>query len=286
LGRGKHQSSLDLIEAAKNILEEIQPASVRAVCYQLFIGCVIPNMSKNATDRVSKQLTWAREQSIIDWRCIVDETREAEAVAMWADPGSFVRGVKGAYRKDLWRDQAHEIEIWSEKGTVRGTLAPILEEYGVTLRVLHGYSSATVLHDVAEISRSRPIVALYVGDRDPSGMHMSEVDAPRRIEKYGGNVEILRIAILGGDSHLPSFPTESKQRDARYTWYRQRYGDRCWELDAMRPPDLRERVEKYIRGFIDWPTWERSMKAEEAEIASINDVLCRWEAAISRPAAK
>ena len=39
------------------------------------------------------------------------------------------------------------IEVWSEKGTVRGTLQPVLREFGVTFRVMHGYSSATTLHE-------------------------------------------------------------------------------------------------------------------------------------------
>jgi hypothetical protein len=34
--RGMAQNSLDLIEAARVILEEIQPATVRAACYRLF----------------------------------------------------------------------------------------------------------------------------------------------------------------------------------------------------------------------------------------------------------
>ncbi len=34
--RGKAQKTLDLIDAAREILEGIHPASVRAVCYCLF----------------------------------------------------------------------------------------------------------------------------------------------------------------------------------------------------------------------------------------------------------
>ena len=36
MGRGKSRQSVELIRAAREILEAIQPASVRAVCYQLF----------------------------------------------------------------------------------------------------------------------------------------------------------------------------------------------------------------------------------------------------------
>ena len=36
-GRGKSKDSLALIDASIKILEAIQPCSVRAVCYQLFM---------------------------------------------------------------------------------------------------------------------------------------------------------------------------------------------------------------------------------------------------------
>ena len=59
--RGKAQKSLDLIAACRDILAEIQPASVRAVCYRLFVAGHIDSMSKNNTNRVSTQLVYARE---------------------------------------------------------------------------------------------------------------------------------------------------------------------------------------------------------------------------------
>jgi hypothetical protein len=40
-----------------------------------------------------------------------------------------------------------------------------------------------------------PLLVLYVGDWDPSGMHMSEVDLPKRLAEYGGSVEIQRMAL-------------------------------------------------------------------------------------------
>ena len=33
---------------------------------------------------------------------------------------------------------------------MRGVLAPVLDEYAVGFRVMHGFSSATTIHDVAE----------------------------------------------------------------------------------------------------------------------------------------
>jgi hypothetical protein len=47
--RGKTQRSYELISACYDILKEIHPATVRAVCYQLFIRKLIPSMAKTCT---------------------------------------------------------------------------------------------------------------------------------------------------------------------------------------------------------------------------------------------
>ena len=37
------------------------------------------------------------------------------------------------------------MEVWSEKGTIRGVLKPVLDHYAVGFRVMHGFTSATAL---------------------------------------------------------------------------------------------------------------------------------------------
>ncbi len=59
----------------------------------------------------------------------------------------------------------------------------MLDDYAVGFRVMHGFSSATTVHDVAEDDDGRDLIVLYVGDFDPSGMFMSEEDLPNRLAK-------------------------------------------------------------------------------------------------------
>ena len=278
-GRGKSQRSLELVDTAKAILEEIQPASIRAVCYQLFNRQSITAMTKAETDRVSRQLKWARETGLIPWPWIVDETREAERVNAFENPEAFVQVVKRSYRRDRWTDQPERIEVWSEKATIAGTLRPVLDTYGVTFRVMHGYGSTTQVHDIAVESRvsSKRWTALYVGDWDPSGLHMSEVDLPRRLAEYGGQVDVQRIALLRRDTPtLPSFLATTKARDPRYRWFVDHYGPRCWELDALSPAILRDRVEDTILERLDEHAWARADVAERAEQESLSTILNAW----------
>ena len=283
-GRGKSAKSLELISAAREILAEIQPATVRAVCYRLFILKLIPDMSKGSTNRVSTQLRDARERGLIPWRWIVDETRSVEQVPSWEDPAAYAATVRRSYRRDRWAQQPVRVEVWSEKGTVRGTLAPVLDGYGVAFRAMHGYISATVMHDVAiESARSpKPLMVLYAGDWDPSGLHMSEVDLPARLARYGGRVALRRVALAEediGNPGLPSFSAETKRGDSRFSWYVARCGPRCWELDALNPVLLRERVERAIGGYIDRGAWDRCGKVEAVEAASMREKLDAFKAA-------
>lgn len=277
MGRGKTQASLDLIDAAHEILEAIKPATVRAVCYRLFIAGVLRDMSKAETNKVSAQLVFAREVGFIPWAWIVDETRQVERVSQWDNPGEILATAARTYRKDCWRHQPYIVEVWSEKGTVRGTLQPVLHEYGVAFRVFHGYASATVLNEIAEAGDDRVRIALYVGDYDPSGLHMSEIDLPERLARYGARVLLERVALLDLDLEgLPSFATDSKRTDQRWRWYRSRYGERCWELDAMSPTTLRERVVTSIETYLDRDAWDRCQTCMEAEQESLRLVLERY----------
>jgi hypothetical protein len=255
--RGKTAKSLALIESCRRILQEIHPATIGAVCYRLFIAGVLESMAKTCTNRVSDQLVYAREHGMVPWDWIVDETREAERVPAWNNPAVFVHTIRRAYRRDRWAEQPRRVEVWSEKGTVRGTLAPVLEAYGLTFRVMHGYASATVLYDVARESRRdpRPLTVLCAGDWDPSGLHMSEVDLPARLSAYGANMVLERMALTEDDvtaGELPSFEADTKTRDSRYHWFTDRYGTRCWELDALNLVDFRDRVEETVTDLIDW----------------------------------
>jgi hypothetical protein len=291
MGRGKSQHTINLIAAAYAILEQIQPASVRAVCYKLFTLGILSSMSKNETNKVSTQLTWAREEGRIPWEWIVDETREPEYAKTWKDPATFLEAVRRGYRRDRWQEQPEWIEVWSEKGTIRGTLAPILRTYGVTFRCFHGYGSATALDQAAQdsLQGEKLLTVFYLGDYDPSGLHMSEVDLPFRLQKYGGEIEIIRLALtpddVGPNTDLPAFATDSKRSDQRYRWYRECYGRRCWELDALDPNVLRDRLEQAIVQRLDRDAWERADLAEAAEQESMRAFFKAWPA-ISRPASK
>jgi len=277
-GRGMAQRSLDLIEAMYAKAEAAHPITGRGIGYKLFTAGLIPSMARAEMQRVYRLLKEARERGHIPWGWIVDETRSIERTSTWANPAAYASCVARSYRRDFWNQQPVRCEVWSEKGTVRGVLEPVLDQYAVGFRVMHGFSGATTIHDVSQDDDGRKLIVLYVGDFDPSGMFMSEEDLPNRLSDYGGDhITLKRVALTREHVNgLPSFPATDKRKDPRYKWFRSNYGNHCWELDAMDPNDLRDCVEEMIVELIEPVAWERCETINRAEQESLKTILEKW----------
>jgi hypothetical protein len=199
------QPSLDLIEAMRVICEAAQPITGRGVGYKLFVADLIESMSKNDMKRVYRLLLTAREQSIIPWRWIVDETRAIERVSTWADPAQYARCVAQSYRRDFW-DQQPTRSVWSE-----GHRAECSTPYpGVTRSAsIHaGFNSATSTYDVSQDDDGRPLIIL-VGDFDPSACSCR--GGPPSPAKYEGHHITLKARCAQADAACRRSATKQDQ---------------------------------------------------------------------------
>ena len=219
-------------------------------------------------------------RDIIPWEWIVDENRELERCATGTILRNYARGIGILSARFLGPAASARRSLDGEGHRARRP-QPVLDEYGVGFRVMHGFSSATAVYDVAQGDDGRPSIVLYVGDWDPSGLCMSERDLPKRLEKYDGHhVRLNRIAIVGSQrGGLQSFPAASKRKDPRYRWFTQRYGGSCWELDAMDPNALRACIEAAVRAEIEWEAWNCCEVVNDAERELLREVLESWSGA-------
>jgi hypothetical protein len=158
----------------------------------------------------------------------------------------------------------------------------VLDKYAIGFRVMHGFTSATAVNDVAEDNDGRKLVVLYIGDFDPSGLFMSECDLPQRLVEYGGDhVELRRIALTQGQTvGQPSFPASDKRKGPRYQWFVERYGTRCWEIDAMDPRG--DCTEQAITELIEPTAWERCEIVNAAELESLTTILTNWKGGVTQ----
>ena len=99
--RGMGKNSLNLIKAMVEIVAAAQPITGRGVGYKLFVKKLIPSMKTNDMQRVYRLLKEAREQGIIPWDWIVDESRQLEKTASWNDPDEYTRTMINAYRASI-----------------------------------------------------------------------------------------------------------------------------------------------------------------------------------------
>ena len=280
--RGKSKSILAFETAILEIVAERAPITVRGVGYALFTRGLIDSMTTNNTAKVSRVMTDMRETGALDWTKIVDGSRATDRISVWSNPSEIIDAAVRGYRRNYWQDQPTLIEVWSEKSTVAGLLAPVLDEFGVTFRVQKGFGSFTSVRQAAEDSLGVPDhqnpIALYIGDYDPSGMYMSEIDLPSRLARYGSKWEFKRIAVLKKDTpNLPSFEASTKSGDNRYPWFVENYGVKCWELDAIDPNDLRKRVREQIVTRLNLPVWEHAKEIEAVEIESMKSFHQSWK---------
>jgi hypothetical protein len=70
-------------------------------------------MATGEMQRVYRLLKEAREQDIIPWEWIVDESRMLERVSSWDDPEQYARCVINSYRRDYVTGFFSVLAEWS-----------------------------------------------------------------------------------------------------------------------------------------------------------------------------
>src|SRR5205823_11203781 len=175
---------------------------------------------------------------------IVDSTRRRLKQSSWSGLKDFTEDAANAYRLNLWSRQAHYIEFFVEKDAMAGILQPVTYEYDVHLNVIRGQVSETFVWNIAEEWKEieKPILAYYLGDHDPSGLKI-EVSLKSKLHHFTGkDFSWQRLAITEDDfkdKGLLGFPVK---RSGSWREYLARHDDRCVEVDALPPDEIRERV--------------------------------------------
>ena len=291
--RGLSKSTEELIEYSRLLLELDHPQTLRQLHYAIFSRQEIDYANDKASyARLSRATTTAR-RSYREWELdgeigtapassippnwMVDEGRQPETVNVWQDAASYIETVKRCYRRDNWQDQAHHVEVWSEKGSIMGAIRPLAEQWGVTLRVCHGFGSTGMEQQIGEsfAGINKPITVYYLGDHDPSG-RVIESDIHHRVETAcGRDFTMERLAIHAADIKRFNLPPQRiKATDSRSAGFRREFGSDAAtvELDALPAAELRQRVEEAITSLIDFMQWSRQLTVQEVEFACIANI--------------
>jgi hypothetical protein len=297
--RGVAGKTRELILFCRELLAELHPMTLRQLHYAIFSRGEIDYTNTQRDYRRLSRVTTEARRVYRAWELdegggggdppelsfpgswIVDETREAEVPNVWRDAASYIEAVKRSYRRDNWQNQASHCEVWAEKATVLSSIRPVADQWGVTLRTIHGFSSTGMESDTGNSFEGlqKDITVFYLGDHDPSG-HCIEDDIHRRVETSSGRpFRMERLAIHPEDISEFNLPPQMiKDTDTRAKAFRERYGDNAAtvELDALPVDELRDRITEGVKGSLDMEAWNHQIGIQSLEfkcIARIADTM-------------
>jgi hypothetical protein len=269
------------IEQANTILAEYAGQgfvlTLRQLFYQFVARQLVENTQRNY-DNLGDTLVNARNVGLVDWDLIEDRTRDLQALSTWNSPVDLLQAAAEQYRAPLWESQKYRPEVWIEKSALVGVIEPACTRWRVPHFAARGYSSISELYlagkrFAAYALRDLLPVVFYLGDHDPSGLHMVLHGLPDALSLYARQrIEVRHIGLtLDQARDLP--PNFAKENDARHGWYVDRTGTTdCWELDALEPTVIDSLLDTAIREIVDSETWDAALRNEELEKIRLAEV--------------
>lgn len=258
-----------ILRCSNSIIEEFQAdgfdVTLRQLYYKMIARDLFPEEWKDDEGNKNNPQSYSKFKSIIgngrlgglvDWDSIVDRTRKLNKNSHWETPAELIRACAKQFRLDSRADQYIYIEVWVEKEAMEGVLQAVCPGLDVPYFACKGYDSLSMIWRAAmrflKEEETREVVVLYLGDHDPSGIDMVR-DIQHRLDRFGCESTVVqRIALTMKQilDHKPP-PSPAKVTDSRYDNYRELFGDKAWELDALDPRTLVELITEKVAELTD-----------------------------------
>lgn len=277
--------TLEIIRHAQEITEDYRRRgfvlTLRQLYYQFVARDLLPN-KQSEYKRLGSIVDDARQAGLLDWAMIEDRTRNVHNPNVWASPEAILRAVAQQYQENPWLKQRIRPEVWIEKDALVGVIESICEEFRVPYFACRGYASQSEIYAAGkrfqeQRGKGYRSIVLYLGDHDPSGMHMP-VDVGGRISLFSrGDVEVRRLALNRDqiDEYNPP-PNPAKESDSRFEGYQSEHGDDSWELDALDPDVIQALIRDELMGLRDEAAWDDSIEAEQKNQEFLTQTEDNW----------
>ena len=284
--------------------------TLRQAYYQLVSKDIIPNNAKEYA-KLSDLLTKGRMAGVVDWASIEDRGRQPKLPYWVTGVKDALNDSVQQYRLNRQEGQDTYVEVCIEKDALSSIFSRVTNEYHERLLVNKGYSSCSAMYDIynriseAYDAGAKKCVILYFGDHDPSGIDMIR-DVNNRVSEMlarGHNKEkVAELMDEAGDyldvdddeaeidissvftvkqlalnmEQIRQYrPPENpaKIKDPRAKGYIAKYGNKSWELDALRPQALAKLCKDGIESEIDMEMYENMIVKEEKQKGFITKVM-------------
>lgn len=277
--------SMALVAIANKILEEYAAQgfvlTLRQLYYQFVARDYLPNTErsyKNLGNIINK----GRMAGMIDWKHLVDRTRELRALSHWENPREIIDTCVHQYKIDKWKDQRFRIEVWVEKDALIDIIRQACEPLDVPYLSCRGYTSQSEMWAAGQrilkyAAYQQEILIVHLGDHDPSGLDMSR-DIRQRLNTFtdmiGFKFERIALNMDQVDEYDPP-PNPAKITDSRCKAYMLEFGDESWELDALEPKVIVDLVQKIIKNHTHAGLWNEANRRERDERKQLEKIAKR-----------
>jgi hypothetical protein len=205
---------LELLREHEAAGPDALPTSARFLFYEL-IGRQVLSKEKTGARRTDQDLhdalTDLREDGVVPWNWIVDETRSLEDWRGAKSVEQWMLDVLPAARLDPWRGNAPM--LLTESRSLAGVLRSTCRDYAVMAASTNGQAGGFLRTVIAPALRPLQRV-LYLGDLDLSGGHIEE-NTRRVLEREVGPLDWERLALTEDQVEQYSLPAITKS-DRRY----------------------------------------------------------------------
>lgn len=271
-----------IVGICENYRQQGYRLSLRQVYYQLVAHHGLPN-KETSYKNIGSLLTDARLAGLVDWDLIEDRNRETVTNPHWDSPADIVESCAKQFRINLWDTQPVHVELMVEKAALEGVLEPVCKRWDIPFTSNRGYSSSSAMYEngqrmLSAMDEGKPVVILYFGDHDPSGIDMVR-DVEDRLLLFteegqysrddGGVVSLENEAANGMPmltvKHMALTtaqvrkynppPNPAKMSDSRAGGYIRAHGYESWELDALEPRVLAQLADDGISEYVDSEHW-------------------------------
>lgn len=244
---------------------------------------------ENGTTNAEPNYTWlggvisdARLAGLIDWDAITDRTRSTKAFRHRAHPRDIITEAADEFRFWLWEDQPNYVEVWVEKDALVDVVASVANRNDVAYFSCRGFASITSLHEAAgrlqyEAQQGKRVHVLYLGDHDPSGVDMTRNIAERLKGTFKVDMALHRIALNMNQIERYNPPSDpAKLTDSRAKAYIEKYGEECWELDALDVAVMANIIEANVTHWRDDALWMKACARQDGARQMLKGVHDRW----------
>jgi hypothetical protein len=277
--------TLVVIEQANAIIAEYLAQgfvlTLRQLFYQFVSRALIENTLR-AYKRLGTIINHGRLAGLIDWDAIEDRTRSLVTHAAWDSPEEIISAVAKQYQEGPWKHQIYRPEVWIEKAALLGVIEGICTEYRVPYFASIGNNSQSEQYKAGKrfarhLEDGRIPVVLHLADHDPNGIDMTRDNRERLALFAGQEIEVRRIALnMDQVRHYRPPPNFAKEADTRFATYAEKFGEKCWELDALSPTVIADLIRTELEAMIDPKAWRRSLAREKRNRALLGTVQQNW----------